>query len=370
MSLVSEFAERVLAQGSAVSFATRMVGNRDVAEDLATESVYQLLKSEASLIERQFDERSIRQYFFKILRYRCYDYYSSIQKEPVELNENITPGKLNLMAGDKLDLSEALAQFDEITRSCLLMVGMGHSHSFIAETLAIKLDSVTARLGRARRKLRSLGFTDSDSQLLVSQIKFPPLPPKADKDMLDIYQLARLTSRNPKTVNSQLEGISKKYGIVPKRCRNELNQHLDYWPTKVLAHLVRKFSRYPEGGDWYTVGQLAVACEQDPKWIRSNLKELETVSELRRASNGKIHPHYPPETLPILKEKAAQRKKADGWVTRYAIKRALDCTDDAKVKCGLAQIGAASEKRDKAHGQCLDHYDPKVIQQLREPWDR
>lgn len=63
MSLVSDFAQKILREATATAY--KNVGNCEVADDLVAEAIFRLLKVEPDLVARQFDESPVRKLLFK-----------------------------------------------------------------------------------------------------------------------------------------------------------------------------------------------------------------------------------------------------------------------------------------------------------------
>jgi RNA polymerase sigma factor (sigma-70 family) len=69
--------------------------------------------------------------------------------------ERVTPGDLDVRAGQQMDLEQAIAQLPERARAVLVLYDVeGYSHAEIAEITGMAVGSSKAQLHRARRLVR------------------------------------------------------------------------------------------------------------------------------------------------------------------------------------------------------------------------
>jgi RNA polymerase sigma-70 factor, ECF subfamily len=137
-------------EGQIYAFVLRMVGSRDVAEEIAQETFVR-----ACAAALRFDGlSSVKTWLFGIARNVVREHRRSRREEPGAVPERVAHQP---DIATTLHLREALAKLGEDDRELVLLVdAIGFSPREMASSLGITDEAVRVRLHRARRRLRQI----------------------------------------------------------------------------------------------------------------------------------------------------------------------------------------------------------------------
>lgn len=150
------------------SFAHSLLRDRGAAEDAVQQAFLELVKAAPKI---RGDERSLRAWLFRSVRFRCLDEIRRRDRRreilhaqvPEELDASLPP------QGDADDLGTALAQLTEQQRTVLFLRHvMGMSGHEVAVVLDLNRAAVFATAARAERRLRTLLGEDHSAERATS----------------------------------------------------------------------------------------------------------------------------------------------------------------------------------------------------------
>jgi hypothetical protein len=139
---------------------------------------------------------------------------------------------------------------------------------------------------------------------------------------------------------------------------------IPHYPPESLDVLKDIVENQKPAGDWLPVWEIAQQLEKHVDWVNARIKQYEHESELRLDSILREHKHYPPRIVDILRGELAVQKPAEDWMTQYTMSRILGKHNDW-VGRRIQQFEHHAETRVDTSNQERIHYPPHVFEYLQ-----
>lgn len=118
---------------------------------------------------------------------------------------------------------------------------------------------------------------------------------------------------------------------------------------------------FPESGDWLNPHQIIPIIAKSWAWINKYIPATGITGEERRAENGRIFVHYPPEIVNALQE-LLEVPEAGDWLTVSGIS-AKTGKGDQSINKVIAELGIKGEERLGKTGR-FQHYSPEDVEKI------
>ena len=144
------------------AFLRQVVGNDQVAEDLAQETFTKMWQSPNGY---DAERGSLRRYVFGVGRKRAAEWWRQQERAQRTAIQQHPPAALGETATTSASIGEALARLPEEPRALLWLREVeGQSYEELAEILEIPIGTVKSRLFKAREQLRILWQRNADQK--------------------------------------------------------------------------------------------------------------------------------------------------------------------------------------------------------------
>jgi hypothetical protein len=179
------------------------------------------------------------------------------------------------------------------------------------------------------------------------------------------------TGRSAAWVNKRLE---EKYIATGEPRLDDMSNERIHYPPPTIAALIEesiKQGEYEPAGDWSNRRELRDEIGLHGVTLARVMTQIEVEAELRLDKKGIPRIHYSPETKQQLAAKALELygfPEANGWVT-FTVAMKIIGRPARWIDEEFAKRGAVPETRLDKSRHAVDHYDPEIVQAIKEYGD-
>lgn len=143
-------------------------------------------------------------------------------------------------------------------------------------------------------------------------------PPVQAGDYLHVAEISRLTGLDPGKIRS----VIAELGINSEKRHVTHFGITDCYPPEILDLIIAKINSVKLQGYWFTVNEIAKELDQTNFRIKSLIKASGFRGQKRLSTKtGRVHTHYSPRTLELLRDVVVDTKPHGGWYTSENIQK-------------------------------------------------
>lgn len=175
-------------------------------------------------------------------------------------------------------------------------------------------------------------------------------------EFLHVAKISRITGVNPARIRAVITEIGVKCEVrhVPHYGPTEC------YPPEILDQIAVQFASSKPQGDWLTVNEIAQELNETHFRIKSLIKGSGLRGQKRlSAKTNRVHTHYSPRTLELLRKIVEGTKPHNGWFTSESIQKICN-RSHFWVRRRLKNRGYPSEIRVASNNVPSQHYPPWV----------
>lgn len=178
------------------------------------------------------------------------------------------------------------------------------------------------------------------------------------------------------SIGEMAESLGRSYGWTQKTLDTSEQQPIrKRGPVKYSKQALKELRHIsmavPLDDGWYNLRQLVELTGQDREWIERRLVDAGYgPSERRSALTGRVHDHFPPQSLSAVTNAMAERAAAAGeWMTVLGIAKRIG-RNEKWVKARVGGYQELSQMRQDDMGVTRTHYPPSVLEALETESER